>query len=138
MRKYIYYKEYKLKYYQEHREEYLKRSKERNEKIKSLGIKIKRTEYKKRPSTDPNSDKNRRLKQKFGITLEQYEEILSKQNGLCAICSSTEKTGKRLAVDHCHKTGKVRGILCMKCNTSLGKINDDISILEKMIFYLKS
>ena len=59
------------------------------------------------------------LKTKYNITIEQYDEMLDAQGGGCAICG-VKPTNKRLAVDHCHTTGKVRGILCTGCNTGLG------------------
>lgn len=67
-------------------------------------------------------DRNKHLKRKYGITVEQYNEMLRNQNGTCKICNRACKTGKFLAVDHCHKTGKVRGLLCALCNTNLGRI----------------
>ncbi len=86
---------------------------------------------------------SRSLKRKYGITLQDYEIIHEKQNGECAICNSPEttiekSTGniRRLAVDHCHVTGKVRGLLCAACNTSLGKFKDSPDILSKAIAYL--
>ena len=97
-----------------------------------------------------NKIKSRRhqLKYKFGITLEEYNRINQSQNGLCAICEGVNDTRKRgttngenvklvLAVDHNHKTGKVRGLLCTNCNTSLGKFKDNPILLEKAIKYLK-
>ena len=78
------------------------------------------------------------LQNKYGITLEQYEVMLENQNGSCHICGTTAcQSGKRMAVDHNHVTNKVRGILCFKCNTGLGKFNDDITILEQAVSYLK-
>lgn len=74
-----------------------------------------------------------RKRQEYGISLEEYDQMLSDQNGVCAICllpeiiKSTQGRTKSLAVDHCHTTGKVRGLLCINCNTSLGhyeKIKD--------------
>jgi len=65
--------------------------------------------------------RERLLKSKYGITTEQYEKMLSSQNGVCFICLKVQGDGKRkLAIDHCHKTGKVRGLLCCKCNGNLG------------------
>jgi hypothetical protein len=67
------------------------------------------------------------------MTLEQYNEMLEKQNGVCAICKKPELStrgrakNQSLAVDHCHDTGKVRELLCMECNQTLGKFNDDPS-----------
>lgn len=63
--------------------------------------------------------------------------MLDDQGGVCAICSKEDAAGKRLAVDHCHETGKVRGLLCLKCNTVLGKMNDEVNLLKKAIAYLE-
>ena len=82
-------------------------------------------------------ERNRHLKRKFGITLELYEILLAQQGEGCAICGATEcQSGVSLAVDHCHKTGKIRGILCRDCNTTLGKFNDDRNRFLKAIEYL--
>ena len=81
--------------------------------------------------------KNRLLLKDFGITIHQYKEILSKQNNVCKICNKEDPI-RNLAVDHCHQTGKIRGLLCQKCNTSLGNFQDSIEILEAAIRYLKS
>lgn len=83
--------------------------------------------------------KNTRLKREYGISLIQYNEILKNQNNSCAICESTDtgrKDSKSFAVDHCHKTGKIRGLLCMRCNTDIGKFRDDVNLLQKAIDYL--
>ena len=93
-------------------------------------------------STHKNQQKNYTLKRKFGITLDQYNEMLASQNGCCKICG--KKPGENeesLAVDHKHetglKTGLVRGLLCKKCNMGLGYFNDDIEALRQAIKYLK-
>lgn len=72
---------------------------------------------------------------KYGITLEQYEQLEKKQKGVCAICGNKNQN-KKLDVDHCHKTGKVRGLLCSNCNNGLGKFKDDKTLLNKAIKYL--
>ncbi len=83
------------------------------------------------------------LKRAYGITLEDYNLMLEKQNGKCAICKNevTNKFSKgkihNLSVDHCHKTGKVRGLLCRKCNQGLGSFAENILSLENAIKYLK-
>lgn len=74
---------------------------------------------------------------KFGLTPETYEELQQKQNGVCAICEKQE-TNKRLAVDHCHNKGYIRGLLCAKCNQALGLFSDDTKILNKAIEYLST
>ena len=86
-----------------------------------------------------NTDKKRArdLRIKFGITPEIYETMLASQNGVCAICSKSCKSGKLLAVDHDHNTGRVRGLLCMECNTGLGKFLDSAELLRKSADYLE-
>lgn len=68
------------------------------------------------------TDRKKHLKNKYGITVDDYEKMFTEQNGVCKICQEICKSGKSLAVDHCHETGRVRGLLCAKCNTNLGRI----------------
>jgi len=82
------------------------------------------------------SNRAYKLKYSYGISEEDYDAMLSYQNGVCAICDGVNPSGRRLAVDHCHTTGKVRGLLCSKCNTLLGHAGDDVDILTKSISYL--
>jgi len=76
------------------------------------------------------------LLQKYNLTVEDYYFLLNKQNKLCAICSRAPN-GKRLHVDHCHKTGRVRGLLCFKCNAGIGMLDDSPILLAKAVDYLK-
>ena len=79
------------------------------------------------------------IRQDYGITIDQYNEMFSKQNGCCGICGkhqSNEEMGRRLAVDHCHTTKKVRGLLCRKCNTALGLFRDNPELIQKALSYL--
>jgi len=83
------------------------------------------------------------LKKRFNITLEQYREMQKQQNNVCAICGSPEididnRTQKvrDLAVDHCHTTHKVRGLLCRGCNQGLGNFKDNTQFLHNAINYL--
>ena len=76
------------------------------------------------------------LKRRYGITIDDYEEMFSKQNGKCAICKGDCMTGRNLAVDHDHDTNKVRGLLCSKCNQGLGQFKN-IELLQRAIDYLK-
>ena len=84
--------------------------------------------------------KMKNIERKYGITRAQYEEMLSQQNYKCKSCHR-QLNGVRgplsPCVDHCHKTSKVRGILCKNCNHALGHVNDDIDRLLKLIEYLK-
>ena len=78
-----------------------------------------------------------KLKRAFGLTLEQYDEMLAAQGGVCAICGSDKPAGRgAFIVDHCHITGRIRGLLCTQCNTGIGHLRDSISILKQAITYL--
>jgi hypothetical protein len=76
------------------------------------------------------------LKTRFGISLEDYDALLAKQNGACAICK--KKSARSLCVDHCHATGLIRGLLCNKCNRGMGFFEDDAARLRKATAYLKA
>jgi len=78
------------------------------------------------------------IRRKFGVTIQWFENILKRQNGVCAICKKQCTSGRNLAVDHDHKTNKVRGLLCIKCNNGLGAFEDDIELLQRAMEYLKS
>jgi hypothetical protein len=85
-----------------------------------------------------NKKKNGNYLRQYGISLQDYQEMKKAQNNCCATCDRNESELKRsLMVDHCHTSGKIRGLLCDECNLSLGKIKDNIQTLEKMILYLK-
>lgn len=74
----------------------------------------------------------------FGINADDYNKMFDEQGGCCAVCGKHQtETKKRLFVDHDHKTGLVRGLLCQKCNMALGMVDDKKSILEKLISYLE-
>jgi hypothetical protein len=75
-----------------------------------------------------------KLKYYFNTTPEIYEEIYKKQDGKCAICETT--VDGFLCVDHCHKTGNIRGLLCKLCNLGIGNLKDDTNLLTKAITYL--
>ena len=79
------------------------------------------------------SRKDTRLKSRFGITLVEYERMLSAQDGRCAICKASDR---RLCVDHCHGSGNVRGLLCRDCNAGLGMFRDSEDNLAAAIKYL--
>ena len=88
--------------------------------------------------------RNGDLKKHFGISLDQYNEMLEAQGFVCAICNlpetqkcSTTGVVYKLAVDHCHKTGKVRALLCSRCNRTLGMVDDDVLLLQKLSAYIQ-
>lgn len=80
------------------------------------------------------------LKGRYGLTVEQYEEMLKKQDSKCAICGSKDKRNDRVdyfAIDHCHTTGTIRELLCHSCNRGLGYLNDSIHTLKAALRYLE-
>ncbi len=79
------------------------------------------------------------IKAKYGLTPEQFRTLVSFQNNVCAICGLPQariRNFKHLCVDHCHETGKVRGLLCMPCNAMLGQARDSVETLTKAIHHL--
>jgi hypothetical protein len=103
--------------------------------------KLNKETQKKWAKNNPDRCENARLKYRFGITLEDFKLLLDKQNNMCAICKiTTEDYAKinkhKFHVDHCHTTGKVRGLLCNNCNVSLGGFKDSKDLLEAAIKYL--
>jgi len=88
--------------------------------------------------SNPRIAKNSELKRKFGITLDQYNQMLVDQEYKCACCGTLNPQGKGIFhVDHCHKTGVIRGLLCHLCNTGIGKLGDDLPGLLKAVRYLE-
>ena len=84
----------------------------------------------------PDYNEKRKLKT-FGLTLQDYQQMLDAQNGVCAICG--KKPGKRkLSVDHDHKTGIIRGLLCFRCNFGLGWFQDDLKQFRAIAAHLES
>lgn len=95
-------------------------------------------EYQKLPETKKKNRASRLLK-KYGLTSDQFDELLRQQNFRCAICESTEPSGTGIwHIDHDHQTNKVRGILCHHCNVALGSVRDSARILRRMMCYLSS
>ena len=115
----------------EKRKEYYQKNKEH---LKQQQRKYYKQNYQER------KERNRdfRLRRMFGLEVGQYKILLEKQNFCCLICGrSQEELGKKLAVDHCHTTSKIRGLLCLHCNTALGQVQENIEVLQKMIQYIK-
>lgn len=131
-------KEWEIEYYKKNKKRILKRKKEAYKKNKGKILK----RNKKWRGKNKDKIKESKLKRVYGISLEEYNKLLKKQGGVCAICRNKEtikQNGKiiDLGVDHNHKTKKVRELLCSKCNPALGNLNEDISLFYKCIEYLK-
>lgn len=87
----------------------------------------------------PRMNANYRLKQKYGIGLEEKELVLKLQNGECKCCGSlSPKSKKGWVLDHNHTTGELRGVLCHPCNLILGMVNESKDHLHKLIVYLEA
>lgn len=82
------------------------------------------------------SSRKGRLKWLFGLSVESYEKMLLEQEGGCKICGETNQSGKRLSVDHDHKTGEIRGLLCQRCNVAIGLLVDSPERLRAAASYL--
>lgn len=96
--------------------------------------------YDKKKVDVPLYNRKRHLKLKFNITIKEYNKLLLKQNGRCLICGKKEledSSIKYFIIDHNHKTGDIRGLLCRKCNSFLGFVNDNPLILARAIKYLR-
>lgn len=95
-------------------------------------------EYRKRR---PRNVRNTELKKQYGITLEDWEQLYTAQGGVCAVCKTceSEKSSRyaNLAVDHCHTTGKVRGLLCNACNRALGFLRDSPELARALADYVE-
>lgn len=98
-------------------------------------------------NTDQSNSNRRRLRLKavYGMTIAEYDTILATQDGKCAICEQPERSvhaprGKafRLSIDHSHETGRIRGLLCQRCNRAIGLLGDDPGLLLRAIAYLEA
>jgi len=78
------------------------------------------------------------IKYKFKMTSTEYKKLYDEQGGKCALCETHESDlTKKLCVDHCHKTGNIRGLLCLRCNSSLAQFGDNVKGLKKALNYLE-
>jgi Recombination endonuclease VII len=82
---------------------------------------------------NPDKTKNQRLKREYGISLDEYNELKIKQNNKCACCGGEYP----LVVDHCHKNGNVRELLCNRCNTVVGLCEENIDIVMNIMDYIE-
>ena len=83
---------------------------------------------------DPEHRRIRFIKWRYGLSVEEYDEMFRRQDGKCAACG--ERSTKYLCVDHDHKTGKIRRLLCCRCNLVLGLVEDEPEILARLQKYL--
>src|ERR1035437_5779833 len=143
---YATHKKEKKKYGQDNRKKLTKKQKELRknnpDKIKQWKSRSKENQKivgKKCRIKNMKKNRNTRIKKNYGITLDEVTQIIDKQEGKCAICGKhQDELNKALVIDHNHKTEKVRGLLCNKCNMGLGHFYDDIELLSQAIAYLRN
>jgi len=126
---------YNPEFYQQNKERFAAKSKAWREANKERAKENRRRNYVENKEANLLYSKAYNLKRNFNLTTEEYAQMLEKQGGVCAICSKT--CTRSLAVDHDHITGVVRGLLCNNCNRGLGHLQDDVTILENAVSYLK-
>ena len=126
-----YYKRYSKQYPIEKRGKYL------TSKCKQCTHTNKKVWDKLNPDKLKSKSKRNGLKRNYNITINEYNDLLAKQNYKCDVCKLHRDEFKYdLGVDHCHKTGKVRGLLCGNCNMSIGGLKDNKELLKSAIEYL--
>lgn len=117
------------KYRESNREKINKRRREHHKLHKEDINKKKRENY------NPIKNREQKLKYKYNLSLDEYDEMFKKQNGKCEICGDV--TERPLDVDHNHKTGKIRGLLCNACNRGIENFKENPLKLIKTVYYLE-
>lgn len=112
------------------------RPREKHQAYCSLCLKSRRKIYNRRYDT-PERVRERNMRRLHNISLEEYEIMFFRQGGICAICGNPQNGKKPLAIDHNHKTGDIRELLCFSCNTLTGYIEKDYERVKKVMQYLK-
>lgn len=99
-----------------------------------------RARYQKWANSNPERVKSlalkNHLKNKYSLTVLDHAQLLKTSKGVCAICGKPPARNRRLAIDHCHATGKVRGLLCHKCNSAIGLLGDSLELVRSAATYL--
>jgi hypothetical protein len=112
-------------YHREYKKEYRKDPENRDRERKNRAL------------NSPESRRSLHLKQRYGLTVEDWDSIFLEQKGSCKICGTHQSELDRpLYVDHDHETGEVRGLLCQKCNFGIANFRDNIELLKNAVIYL--
>lgn len=136
-----------MAYDKEYRKQYYLKNKQKEIEYAANYRNENKEKIKKDRKDNPDKHKNYNLKRDYGITVEDYNSLLEDQNFSCASCgiSTTElennnqwKRHHKLVVDHCHETGRIRGLLCNNCNTALGMVKESLAVLEGLKRYVET
>lgn len=127
---------YSREYYQKTKEAHKERSRKWREANRERRKVYEKEYYERNKNKARQYDWEYQLRTRYNMTKEEYETILLSQNNCCAICKG--KCTRKFAVDHDHDTGKIRGLLCNKCNRGLGLFLDNPSFLEEAASYLRT
>lgn len=105
--------------------------------VKNPEVAAKRREFRKIYNLNTKERRKfNRMKHLYGVTFDQYNELIKQQNGKCKICDAQLDFDRHAHIDHCHKTKEIRGVLCGNCNSGLGHFKDNVEILRRAIEYL--
>ncbi len=126
---------WKKAYYRKNRDRILRQNKENYLKRREHFLAYRQKYYRDNIASHRVRMRNNHLIRKFGITSQEYDSLLKIQDGKCAICRC-EPSKRGLVVDHCHKTKRVRGLLCVPCNSAIGFMRDDMAIWLAIQEYL--
>lgn len=128
----------KRRWYAANREEILRKLREQTARNREE-IGRRRRELR---EVDPDRAKRlaraRKLKDKYGITMDEFDAMLHAQGGVCKLCMGPPNHKQPFAVDHCHVTGTIRGLLCFRCNRALGMLEDNAALLRRGAAYLET
>ena len=129
-------RESKRKYYERNKEKVKAAAKLNAKKHRDRVLAYNAKYHRDRFKADPNYHRSRAIKRRYGITIEEFHRLIQAQGNACAICRRPMEQIERLHVDHCHRTGKVRGVLCLGCNVGIAHLQDDPLIALRASEYL--
>lgn len=130
-------REYQRDWYHKHKEKRQLAARETMKRWRKNNPEASKRAVAKWREKNPTYQRNRELERRYGINLEQYTLMFDAQDGKCAICLGVAPSSKHWHVDHCHKTGAVRGILCSHCNLMIGHARDSHETLSRAVEYIK-
>lgn len=130
---------YRRKYYQENREAILAKAKKKAASYYKKNKEKVKNNVKRWRENNPGKTKELQIRRKYGLSMQEYSNLIEKQQFQCAACGIGLKDlpGSEIQIDHCHNTGNIRGILCGRCNRALGLLNDDPIKTQKLADYIK-